>query len=162
MAATPEQMRDTLRLWASGVSVVTTASSTRRAGMTVSAFNSLSIEPPLVLVCLHKDASTSQLLQETKHFAVSILSESQAAISDRFAGRVPLENKDERFIGVPTRTFITGSPILADCVAWLDCRIHEQHDGSSHWIAVGEVLATGFYPDRRPLLYYNRGYHTLG
>jgi len=75
---------------------------------------------------------------------------------------VPLENKEERFIGVPTRTIITGSPILADCVAWLDCRIHEQHDGSSHWIAVGEVLATGFYPDRRPLLYYNRGYHTLG
>lgn len=162
MTATPEQMRDTLRLWASGVSVVTTASGDRRAGMTVSAFNSLSIDPPLVLVCLQKDTTTAQLLQETGHFAVSILAGSQADISDRFAGRVPLEHKEDRFIGVPTRTIITGSPILAECVAWLDCRIHEQHDGSSHWIVVGAVVATGFYPDRNPLLYYNRSYHGLG
>lgn len=162
MAATPEQLRDTLRLWASGVSVVTTASSERRSGMTVSAFNSLSIDPPLVLVCLHKDASTAQLLQETRHFAVSILAESQADVSDRFAGRVPLDNKEERFIGVPTRTILTGSPILAECVAWLDCNVREQYDGSSHWIVIGEVLATGVYPNRRPLIYYNRGYHSLG
>lgn len=162
MAATPEQLRDTLRLWASGVSVVTTASSERRSGMTVSAFNSLSIDPPLVLVCLHKDASTAALLQETRHFAVSILAESQADVSDRFAGRVPLDNKEERFIGVPTRTILTGSPILAECVAWLDCNVREQYDGSSHWIVIGEVLATGVYPNRRPLIYYNRGYHSLG
>lgn len=162
MAATPEQLRDTLRLWASGVSVVTTASSERRSGMTVSAFNSLSIDPPLVLVCLHKDASTAELLQETRHFAVSILAESQADVSDRFAGRVPLDNKEERFIGVPTRTILTGSPILAECVAWLDCNVREQYDGSSHWIVIGEVLATGVYPNRRPLIYYNRGYHSLG
>ena len=162
MAATPEQLRDTLRLWASGVSVVTTASSERRSGMTVSAFNSLSIDPPLVLVCLHKDASTAQLLQETRHFAVSVLAESQADVSDRFAGRVPLDNKEERFIGVPTRTILTGSPILAECVAWLDCNVREQYDGSSHWIVIGEVLATGVYPNRRPLIYYNRGYHSLG
>ncbi len=162
MTATPEQMRDTLRLWASGVSVVTTAQGDERCGMTVSAFNSLSIAPPLVLVCLHKDASTAELLQTTGHFAVSILSESQAGISDRFAGRVPLENHSERFIGVPTRTVVSGSPILAECVAWLDCRVHEQYDGSSHWIVVGDVLATGFYPDRRPLLYFDRSYHGLG
>ena len=161
MTATPEEMRDTLRLWASGVSVVTTALGEHRAGMTVSAFNSLSIEPPLILVCLHKEASTAQLLQTTHHFAVSVLAVDQAHFSDRFAGRVPLESKEERFIGVPTRTAVTGSPILTDCVAWLDCVVYDQIDGSTHWIVVGEVVATGASPERRPLLYFDRDYHTL-
>jgi flavin reductase (DIM6/NTAB) family NADH-FMN oxidoreductase RutF len=154
-------MRDTLRLWASGVSVVTTASGEHRAGMTVSAFNSLSIDPARILVCLHKDATTAQMLQTTKHFAVSVLAEGQAPISDRFAGRVPLENKEERFVGVPTHTVETGSPILSECVAWLDCLVHEQYDGTTHWIVVGDVVATGSYPERQPLLYFNRAYHTL-
>jgi 3-hydroxy-9,10-secoandrosta-1,3,5(10)-triene-9,17-dione monooxygenase reductase component len=161
MTATPDQMRDTLRLWASGVSVVTTASDEHRAGMTVSAFNSLSIAPARILVCLHKDATTAQMLQTTKHFAVSVLAEGQATVSDRFAGRVPLDNKEERFVGVPTHTVVTGSPVLSECVAWLDCRVHEQYDGTTHWIVVGDVVATGSYPDRQPLLYFNRNYHTL-
>ncbi|HYO88642.1 MAG TPA: flavin reductase family protein [Candidatus Limnocylindrales bacterium] len=162
MVATADEMRDTLRLWASGVSVVTTADGDRVAGMTVSAFNSLSIEPPLILVCLHKSATTAQLLQTTRHFAVSVLAAGQDDISDLFAGRVPLDRKEERFIGLPTHTALTGSPILSNSLAWLDCRVHEQHDGVTHWIVVGEVLATSANPARGPLLYYNRGYHTLG
>jgi flavin reductase (DIM6/NTAB) family NADH-FMN oxidoreductase RutF len=154
-------MRDTLRLWASGVSVVTTASTEHRAGMTVSSFNSLSIDSPTILVCLHKSASTVQLLQTTRHFAVSILAEGQQALSDRFAGRVQLEDKEERFLGVSTHEAVTGSPILSECVGWFDCRVSEMHDGHTHWIVVGEVLATGSSPLHQPLVYYNRGYHTL-
>lgn len=161
-AATAEEMRDTLRLWPSGVSIVTTSDGERVSGMTVSAFNSLSIEPPLILVCLHKASTTGQLVQLTRRFAVSILGAGQAHISDLFAGRVPLDHKEERFIGLATHTAVTGSPILSDSVAWLDCRVHEQHDGVTHWIVVGEVLATGANPERDPLLYYNRDYHTLG
>ncbi len=162
MVATADEMRDTLRLWASGVSIVTTAEGEHLAGMTVSAFNSLSIDPPLILVCLHKSATTAQRLQTTKHFAVSMLAEGQDDLSDLFAGRVLLEDKEERFIGLPTHTAVTGSPILSDCVAWLDCRVHEQYDGVTHWIVVGEVIATGAHPERAPLLYFNRDYHTLG
>ena len=157
----PQTMRDTLRFWASSVSVVTTASAERRAGMTVSAFNSLSLEPPMILVCLYKESSTAQLLQETGIFAVSFLGEQHASVSDRFAGRIPLADKEDRFLGVSTLTAVTGAPILAEALAWLDCRVHAQHDGSTHWIVIGEVLATGRGSSTAPLVYYDRQYRTL-
>jgi flavin reductase (DIM6/NTAB) family NADH-FMN oxidoreductase RutF len=157
----PQMMRDTLRLWASGVSVVTTARGAERSGMTVSAFASLSLEPPQILVCLAKDARTAQLLRDTGVFAVSFLNERQAGLSDRFAGRVPLDTIEERFNGVEVFSAVTGAPILADSIAWLDCRVLTQHDGSSHWIVIGEVLATGQHLPARPLLYFDRDYRSV-
>jgi flavin reductase (DIM6/NTAB) family NADH-FMN oxidoreductase RutF len=156
----PLELRNTLRYWASGVSVVTTSNGSQRQGMTVSAFNSLSIDPPMILVCLSKDANTAQLIQTTRHFAVNVLGQDHAEISNRFAGRVPNLDKDERFNGIATRTEITGSPILETAIAWLDCRIHQQHDGNTHWIIVGEVLATGQNPSQ-PLLYFDRDYRRM-
>ena len=82
-----KDMRDTLRLWASGVAVVSTSDSSCRAGMTVSAFNSLSLDPPTILVCLQKDTRTAEVIQSSGIFAVSILGADQAYVSDRFAGR---------------------------------------------------------------------------
>ncbi len=157
----PQTMRDTLRFWASGVAVVTAGDSQRRAGMTVSAFNSLSLEPPLVLVCLFKDTTTAQLVTEIKHFAISILGEEHAYLSDRFAGRISLQENEDRFDGVSTTTATTGSPILTDALAWLDCRIHKVHDGSTHWIMCGEVLAAGHGGSDAPLIYYDRNYRSL-
>jgi flavin reductase (DIM6/NTAB) family NADH-FMN oxidoreductase RutF len=154
-------MRDTLRFWASGVAIVATADSTRRAGMTVSAFNSLSLEPPLILVCLHKEATTAQLVEEIGHFAVSILGSDHAYISDRFAGRIPLTEDEDRFEGIPVITATTGSPILAEALAWLDCRVHQIHDGSTHWIITGLALAAGNGESDAPLIYYDRNYRTL-
>lgn len=154
-------MRDTLRLWASGVSVVTSARGTERSGMTVSAFASLSLEPPQILVCLAKEARTAQVIRETGIFAVSFLNEGQAALSDRFAGRVPLDTIEERFSGVDVFSAVTGAPILAGSIAWLDCRVLTQHDGSSHWIVIGEVVATGQHLPARPLLYFDRDYRTV-
>ncbi|MDZ4770138.1 MAG: flavin reductase family protein [Chloroflexota bacterium] len=161
-------LRDTLRLWGSGVCVVTSVhdddSGHHRTGMTVSAFNSLSLEPPMVLVCLNKDTHTTQMIEQSNVFAVSILADSQAHLSDRFAGRVPLPNNEDRFEGVPILTADTGSPILTDALAWMDCRVQQRHDGGTHWIVLGEVLATGQrvgMATAAPLIYYNRGYHTL-
>lgn len=161
-----ESLRDTLRFWGSGVSIVTTAHDDEQghhiAGMTVSAFNSLSLEPPLVLTCLNKDATTAQIIKNAKVLAVSILAHEQAYFSDRFAGRVPLETNEDRFEGVPVFTAVTGSPILRGVLAWLDCRVKEIHDGSTHWIIIGEVLAAGHQEaEGIPLLYYNRAYHTV-
>ena len=156
----PSHLRNTLRYWASGVSVVTTSDGIRRSGMTVSAFNSLSIDPPMILVCLSKEASTAQLVQTTRHFAVSILGYQHHDISDRFAGRIPFADKEERFTGIATHHAVTGSPILSDAIAWLDCRIATQHDGNTHWIVIGEVVATNQQPDQ-PLLYFDRNYRTL-
>jgi flavin reductase (DIM6/NTAB) family NADH-FMN oxidoreductase RutF len=160
-------LRDTLRLWGSGVSIVTSAhtledGSAHRAGMTVSAFNSLSLDPPMILVCLNKDTTTTHMIEQSQLFGVSILSEAQAHLSDRFSGRVPLASHEDRFDGVETFTVSTGAPLLADALAWLDCRVHTRHDGSSHWIVIGEVVSTGQQVGAvPPLIYYNRGYHTL-
>lgn len=157
----PQTLRDTLRLWASGVSVVTTARGVERSGMTVSAFASLSLEPAQILVCLAKDTRTAQLLHETGVFGVSFLNEHQAAISDRFAGRIPLDTVEERFSGVEVFTAATGAPIITGAIAWLDCRVLTQYDGSSHWIVIGEVLATGQREPARPLLYFDRDYRSV-
>lgn len=159
-------LRDTLRLWGSGVAVVTTAHDDENghqiAGMTVSAFNSLSLDPPLILVCVNKNTTTSHLIEKSDVFGISMLSEHDNELSERFAGRLKLATNEDRFDGVTTFTAVTGSPILRDVMAWLDCRVHERHDGSTHWILIGEVLATGYdAAEPSPLIYYNRRYHTL-
>lgn len=159
-------LRDTLRFWSSGVTVVaTTAADQERnyAGMTVSAFNSVSLEPPQILVCLAKDTTTANTLLRSQVFSVSMLSGDQAALSDRFAGRVDLPANGDRFDGVPITTAVTGAPILQEALAWLDCRVAAIHDGGSHWIVVGGVVASGHKdaPPPPPLVYFNRAYYAL-
>jgi flavin reductase (DIM6/NTAB) family NADH-FMN oxidoreductase RutF len=162
MSVDSTMMRDTLRLWASGVSIVATSDGTQRAGMTVSAFNSLCLEPPLVLVCLFKDTVTADLVQSAGVFSVSILHADQIALSDRFAGRVELEEGEDRFDGVPVFEAETGSPIIQGAIAWLDCRVTEVHDGVSHWIVIGETVAAGYRTDdTAPLLYFDRDYREV-
>jgi flavin reductase len=161
-SVTPQMMRDTLRYWASGVSVVTTNLNGQISGMTVSAFNSLSLEPPMILVCLSKDAYTASLILKSRVFGVSILGEGHADISNRFAGRYPHLDHAQRFDGLATVTYETGSPILADSISWLDCAIHTVHDGGTHWIVIGDVLTTGHRDEAAaPLIYFNRNYRSL-
>lgn len=158
---TPQEMRDTLRLWASGVSVVTAMDGDQRSGMTVSAFNSLSLEPALILVCLSKEANTAQLVTQSNQFGVSFLGEEHAYLSDRFAGRIEPPEGGDRFSGLNVHQAETGVPLLTDAVAWLDCKVHTLHDGSTHWIVIGEVLATGRGATNMPLIYYDRKYRAI-
>lgn len=154
-----EAMRRTMRLWACGVTVVTTHWGERRAGMTASSFTSIALEPPLILVCLHKKAETCQLINESRVFAVSILGEDQEHLSSQFAGYSPLPEGADRFYKVETETYVTGSPILQNAIAWMDCKVYGIQDGFTHWIFVGEVLATGRKDDPVwPLVYHNRAY----
>lgn len=159
----PEALRVTLRKWASGVTVVTTAltSSTgaERAGMTVSSFSSVNLNPPTILVCLYEDTYTYALLKQAGVFAVSILAAGQDSLSMRFAGQDP--SVTDRFAGLELATALTGAPILPGVAAWLDCRVRELYDAGSHVIVLGDVVATGHDPAAAPLIYYNRGYHAL-
>ena len=162
MAVKADEMRDTLRLWASGVTVVTSRQGEQRAGMTVSAFSSLSLEPPLVVVCVYKDTLVSEMIQASGKFAVSILHADQSYLSDRFSGRIPLGPDEDRFDGVSFTQGKDGSPVLTDAIAWLDCRLHARHDGATHWIFIGEVQATQRrLTDNAPLLYFDRDYRQL-
>lgn len=158
-------MRDTLRFWSSGVAVVSTLAQTPEhpyAAMTISAFNSVSLEPPQILISIAKTSMTTGYLLQAGVFAVSILDGDQSELADRFAGRIPLPANADRFNGVPVRTEITGAPVLRDALAWLDCRVHAVHDGGTHWIVIGEVAATGHRDDNTaPLVYFNRAYYAV-
>lgn len=159
MSLDPEAMRRTMRLWACGVTVVTASDGERRAGMTASSFTSISLEPPLILVCLHKESETCQLVQETQKFAVSFLGENQADISSQFAGYTPLPEGADRFYNIETFTHTTGSPILKDAIGWMDCSVYGVQDGATHLIFVAEVIATDRKDDPvYPLVYHNRAY----
>ena len=161
MEMDPQTMRDTLRLWASGVSIVSSAFEGQRVGMTVSAFTSVSLEPPLILVCLQKDTLTAELTEKSGVFSVSILGEHQAYLSDRFAGRVPLAEGEDRFDGVNVAEAISGAPVLSDAIAWLDCRVHANYKGGTHWVIIGYVVAAGYQDGAAPLVYYDRSYRTV-
>lgn len=166
MAVNQSSLRDTLRFWSSGVSVVATLTDNARdfkyAGMTVNSFTSLSLDPAQILICIDKNSTTTDYLLKAGVFSISILSADQADLSDRFAGRVTLPSHGDRFVGVAFETAVTGAPILHGALAWLDCRIQTVHDGSSHWIVIGSVVASGHTPTAtEPLIYFNRAYSML-
>lgn len=130
--------------------------------MTVSSFTSLSLEPPLVLVSLHKSTRTHDLVTRSKAFAVTLLSEEQEAVSNRFAGK-DTEN-DNRYTGLETFTLETGSPLLAEGLAFFDCRVVSQYDAGTNTVMIGEVVAAQANPDGDkipPLVYFNRDYRKL-
>ncbi len=146
--------------WPSGVTVVTTALGDERCGLTASAFSSVSLEPPLVLVCVKKGSPSGDLIQRAKHFAVSILSTEQVFWGERFAGF----HKDvtDRFEGLDYFTKETGCPILPNARAYADCRLHATYDGGDHDIFLGEVLAGSANPEAKPVLYFDRAWRGVG
>jgi 3-hydroxy-9,10-secoandrosta-1,3,5(10)-triene-9,17-dione monooxygenase reductase component len=153
-------MRAARRRWASGVAVVTTRDDAGYRGAAVSAFAVVSLDPPLILVCLDREGRMSQLVPAAGVFAVSLLDRSGEFLADRFAGLAPLP--DARFTGVAHRLAASGCPVLAAALAWYDCRVHATHDGGDHLIIVGEVTAIGLGEDTDdPLLSYEGRYRGI-
>lgn len=163
MTIDAETMRHTMRLWATGVTVVTTADGERRHGLTVSSFTSVSVDPALILVCLHKGVEALDIIDKSGAFAVSLLGEDQANLSSQFAGIGDMPEDADRFHDVATKIAETGAPILESAIAWMDCRVHAVHDGGTNMIVVGEVVAADRKADAEalPLVYFNRGYRRL-
>lgn len=152
-------LRSTMRQWATGVTVVTTALGDERSGMTVSSFTSVSLEPPTVLVCLNKKSYGHDLVSRSGVYAVSMLGLGQEALSNRFAGID--QTVTNRFEGIDITTAETGSPLLPDAIAHLDCVVRSTHETTTHTIFIAEVVYAAVDPDRAPLVYQNRGYHAL-
>ena len=154
MAVAAEQFKDALREWASGVTIVTSRYGERVHGMTVSSFASVSLDPPLVLVCADKDSDTHAVIAEGGVFAVHVLGRDQEALSNLFASS---EDEERRFDGLAWEAGATGAPILKDAIAVLDCRVTAAHDAGDHVIYVGaveEVQRRGGEP-----LLYHRGHY---
>ena len=159
MKVDAEQLRHTMRQWASGVSIVTACHAEQKHGMTVNSFISVSLEPPRVLVSLEIGRLTHEMVERSGYFGVSILAEQHQEISDRFAGRV--SEAGDRFAGLETFNLVSGTPLLVEALAVLDCRVVESHPVGTHTLFIGEVLAVKNAEGGSPLLYFNRDYRTL-
>ena len=141
--------------FASGVTIVTTEHEGTRFGMTVASFASLSLRPPLVLVCIERAVKTHDAIASARKFAVNILEYGQAEISSRFASHI-----DDKFAGVATRRGELGVPLLDNALTTIECFVREHLPGGDHSIFVGEVLHVRT-TEGTPLIYYRSGYHRI-
>ena len=169
MPVDPEMLRAVMRHWPTGVTIMTTRDGDAMHGMTVNSFTSVSLEPPLVLVCIEQIVRTHAMVMRSGVFGLSLLKVGQEWISNRFAGR-ETENTD-RFEGLETLTAVTGAPLLAENMGYLDCVVRASHPAGNHTIFVAQVVAAHPGPldpaappehdGAAPLLYFNRDYHRL-
>lgn len=156
MPVDPLSFRKALGNFASGVTVVTTLApdTGARLGVTVSAFCSLSLDPPLVLFCLGNRTTHLDAFRTCGRFAVNVLASDQADLSNRFAGKA-----EDKFAGIDTGE--SGVPLLPGCVATLDCTLVDVRDGGDHVILVGQVERSAVDETKQPLLYCRGKYGTL-
>ena len=156
MPVSKDEFRIALSRFVSGVTVVTTLGKDNRpAGITVSAFSSVSLEPPLVLACIDRRASLHDYLGEGRHFAVNILAEGQEDLSRRFASK-----DQERFYDEGYRQGVSGAPLLEGALAYIECRVVHAYPGGDHTIIVGEVESASV-AEHKPLAYYRGCYAEL-
>jgi flavin reductase (DIM6/NTAB) family NADH-FMN oxidoreductase RutF len=153
----PADLRRALGSFATGVTVVTTldADGVPR-GFTANSFTSVSLEPPLILVCLAKTAASCAVFRAAESYAVNILSEDQKTISTAFSSAIA-----NRFAAVDWRGRSTGCPVFAGVTAWLDCRMHEVIDAGDHCILIGRIVDYD-YAAASPLGYCRGAYVSFG
>lgn len=156
MPINKNEFRAALGRFASGVTVVTTRDvGGRLHGITVSAFCSVSLEPPLVLVCIEKKAGSHHAFQNGKAFVINILKDNQQHISDRFASHI-----SDKFAGVSYRSGIEDLPVLDDALANLECILKYSYEAGDHTIFVGEI-EKAHIADGKPLLYFHGNYRKI-
>jgi flavin reductase (DIM6/NTAB) family NADH-FMN oxidoreductase RutF len=152
------ELRQTLGSYATGVTVVTTLDSEGEPkGFTANSFTSVSLDPPLVLVCIGKGAACYPAFTSTAQFGVNILCQDQDHVSSRFASR-----SADKFADIAWVSRITGSPVFPDSVAWLDCQLHDRLEAGDHLILIGRVLSFGYSPEKQPLGYHRGSYIAFG
>ncbi|MCW3066597.1 MAG: hypothetical protein JWN32_3769 [Solirubrobacterales bacterium] len=146
------QFREVIGHFASGVSVVTTLSGDRPVGTTASALCSLSLEPPMLVVCMNRTSQTGAAIVTAGHFAVNILSEDQVGVARRFATKAP-----DKFTDVPFTLGPLGQPLLDGALAHVECRVADQATGGTHTVFLAEVQTATAWR-RRPLAYFRGRY----
>lgn len=149
------RFRQALGHFATGVAVVTAEHQGVLYGMTVSSFTSLSLKPPLILICVDKTVNTHLAISESGRFAANVLERKQEHLSRRFA-----THEEDKFVGVAWHIGQFGLPVLEGVLAVIECRICDTFPGGDHSIFVGEVMDAEINQGS-PLLYYRRGYHEL-
>jgi flavin reductase (DIM6/NTAB) family NADH-FMN oxidoreductase RutF len=154
----PDLFRGTLAYWASGVTVVTSRRGQDVRGMTASAVCSVSLDPPLVLVCIDKTAIMHDFVAQSGVFALNILARDQEDVSRACASRKVEESR--RLEGIPYHDEATGCPVLDGAISFLDCEVEHAYEGGDHTIFVGRVHAAGAR-DGEPLVYFRGAYRRV-
>ncbi len=156
MPITKEEFKNALSRFASGVTVVTTKDADGDLhGLTVSAFCSVSLEPPLILICIDKKTGSHHAFEESGTFVVNILSEDQEHLSNHFAGPIP-----DKFTEIEHETNGNDLPIIKNALVNLECELEHSYDGGDHTIFVGRVKKSKVF-DGKPLLYCSGNYQEM-
>lgn len=154
MAVGSEEFRHALGRFASGVTVVTVADERGQvSGLTVSAFSSVSLSPPLILVCIDNRSTSIPVIESVGSFAVNVLTKDQAHLSNRFASR-----DADKFAGVTWSKGSLGLPLLSGSLAQLECTVAKTVNAGDHTLFIGQVEATYVEDSAQPLLYFNGNY----
>lgn len=157
MSDANRHFRDVLGHFPSGVAVVTGLDAGRPAGLTVQSFCSLSLDPPLVLVCPARASLSWPRIEGTGRMCVNVLADDQEDLARAFA-----QSGQDKFAGLGWRPSpATGSPVLEGALAVIDCAIEQVHPGGDHLVVVGRVLALEAESERRPLLFHRSRYRGL-
>src|SRR5579871_2144099 len=153
----PVDLRSVMRYFASAVTVVTGAlDSGELFGLTVSAFSSVSLLPPLVLICIRNESTATSLLTKSGRFCVNVLAEDQQAVAEKFS----LSGEGGRFENLDYYMGKGGSPIIRGCIGYIDCRVYQIVPAGDHTIFFGEAMDVAS-EEKAPLLYLNRRYVKL-
>lgn len=159
-AADPRELRRIFGRFATGITVVTAGGDEPR-GMTANSFTSVSLEPPMILVCVLRDASMHETIMEQQGFAVSVLSNRQERVARYFADRNRPRGQGEFDAVEHIRGARTGAPVLPDALAWFECSLAAVYEGGDHSIFLGEIVTVGRGPDEDALLFYAGAYRRL-
>lgn len=154
-----EQLRQAMRAWTSGVTIVTATHAGESHGMTVSSFTSIALDPPIITISLQTDSRTHKLIVESHAFALTILADGQQELSDRFAGRTP--DLADRLEGVETESLVTGAPFIKGGLAYLDCRVTQAIEVGKNTLFLAEVVAARGDGSGEALVYHNQKYRNL-
>ncbi len=155
MAVSDQEFKNALRLWASGVTVVTSQSESQGLkGMTATSFSSVSMEPPQILVCVNQATDSGEVILECGKFAVNVLTTDQENASNQFAGGA---SQEERFARVKWSAGELGVPVLDEALVSIECKLVEKVLAGTHWVMIGKVEKV-HCREGNPLLYYNSGY----
>ena len=157
MAVDQQEFRGVMGHFATGVTVITTHDGNGKLfGLTANAVSSVSLEPPLLLVCVDRKSESHDAFGASKVFTVNILSNAQEVLSRKFA-----KSGADKFEGVGYQAGRTGAPILNDVLAHLECEVRHEFEAGDHTIVVGEPIELAMDQETDPLLYFRGGYRNL-
>jgi flavin reductase (DIM6/NTAB) family NADH-FMN oxidoreductase RutF len=152
-----DEFRTVMRRFPTGVTIVTTVLEGRVKGFTANAFSSVSADPPMILICVNRRARSHPLIAQAGRFCVNILQVDQQPLAERFATK----DDADPFASVPFTTAVTGAPVLAGVLGYLDCELAEEHSAGSHTVFIGNVVACAS-SSGAPLGYFDAAYRDFG